>query len=100
MWKNYQESPPDRFDLSAFEENAPGEEFDFSVELRSYLVNHSDKSLTPAADHAHLQFMFHINRFILNDDNRRAGWTRSAELPLTPGSCAGRKARVKKKKSV
>jgi hypothetical protein len=60
MWKNYQESPPDRFDLSAFEENAPGEEFDFSVELRSYLVNHSDKSLTPAADHAHLQFLFYM----------------------------------------
>src|ERR1700756_4339122 len=77
-----------------------GCELAFSIQLRSHSMNHSDCGVTPAADHAHLQFMFHINRFILNDDNRRAGWTSSAEPPLPRGRCGGRKARAQKKKSV
>ena|ERR1700730_3086183 len=38
-----------------------GDELDFSIELRSHFVNHSDSSLTPTADHAHLQSWFHIS---------------------------------------
>src|ERR1700737_1078182 len=42
-------------------EKCAGEEPHFSIELRSHFVNHSDSSLTPTADHAHLQSWFHIS---------------------------------------
>jgi hypothetical protein len=39
-----------------------GDELDFSIELRSHLVNYSDSSLASTTYHAHLYFSLHITR--------------------------------------
>ena len=44
-----------------------GYEFDSSIQLGSHSMQHSDRGVTPAANHAHLQFLFHVSRFVLNE---------------------------------